>query len=174
MGKGSVPRGPSAAQIRQEARLEEERVRFQNEKRQFIERVGAYETLASERLVGERGSFEFADWAPKSTVGIQIPAKFSPTFNFEQELGKGTFNSIESPSNYWEWFNAPNLGVTTNPDTRWERARNKPGMIGMNPGTPTTPGTDPRSPGNPQLAPIPPGSGRGKSRIPNNTSQGTA
>ena len=159
MGKGSVPRGPSDAQIMQESRLEEERVRFQNEKRQFIERVGAYESLASQNLTGERSSFEAADFVPRSTVGLQVPAKFTPSFNFEQELGKGTFNEIKTPSMYWQWFDAPNLGFTTNPDTRFDRARNKPGLIGsgMNPSTPTTPPTNPGT--------RPPGSG-GKSVPP--------
>lgn len=110
-GSKSGPRGPSDAQIRQEARLEEERVRFENEKRQFIERVGAYETLASNRLQGERSSFEAADWVPPSTIGIQIPEKFSPSFDFAKEMQSGRFDAVGNTSEYWRWFDAPNLGI---------------------------------------------------------------
>lgn len=110
-GSKSGPRGPSDAQIRQEARLEEERVRFENEKRQFIERVGAYETLATNRLQGERSSFEAADWVPPSTVGIQIPERFSPSFDFAKEMQSGRFNAVGNTSEYWRWFDAPNLGI---------------------------------------------------------------
>lgn len=112
-GSKSGPRGPSDAQIRQEARLEEERVRFENEKRQFIERVGAYETLATNRLQGERSSFEAADWVPPSTVGIQIPERFSPSFDFAKEMQSGRFDAVGQTSEYWRWFDAPNLGIRT-------------------------------------------------------------
>jgi hypothetical protein len=96
----SVPRGPSEAQIKTEAELERERVKFENERRQFVERVGAYESLARTNLSGERSSFEVADWAPMDASGLFVPAKFDPSFD---------------PTRYsnqdLSWFSAPNLGI---------------------------------------------------------------
>lgn len=96
----SVPRGPSEAQIKTESELEAERVRFEGERRRFIERVGAYETIARNNLNGERGSFDTTDWTPMDSSGLYIPQKFDPSFN---------------PGNYQgqdlSWFSAPNLGI---------------------------------------------------------------
>ena len=98
----SIPRGPSEAQIKTEAQLEEERVRFENERRKFVERVGSYETIASQRLAGEQSSFEVADWAPMDATGLFIPSKFNPSFD-----------PTKFPGQDLSWFNAPNLGINT-------------------------------------------------------------
>jgi hypothetical protein len=96
----SVPKGPSAQQIKTESQLEEERVKFENEKRLFIERVGSYESIARDRLSGERTSFESADFVPMDASGIYIPQKFDPSFDPSKFAGQD-----------FSWFNAPNLGI---------------------------------------------------------------
>jgi hypothetical protein len=101
----SVPRGPSEAQIKTESELETERVRFEGERRQFIERVGAYETIARNNLSGERGSFDTTDWTPMDSTGLYIPQKFDPSFNPNQMKYVGQDLS---------WFSAPNLGIGLN------------------------------------------------------------
>lgn len=97
---GGAPRGPSEAQIKTEAKLEEERVRFEGERRQFLERVGSYELVARNNLSGERGSFDTADWIPMDSSGLFIPQKFDPSFN------PGSYQDQDL-----SWFSAPNLGV---------------------------------------------------------------
>lgn len=99
----SGPKIPSQAKIKRDAQLEEERVRFENEKRLFIERVGSYETIASERQGASRGTFEYAPTVPVEAGSLQIPQRFDPTFD---------------PSRYenfadadLSWFSAPNLGL---------------------------------------------------------------
>ena len=98
----SVPKGPSKAQIKGEAELEAERVKFENERRLFIERVAAYETIASAPS-GQRSSFEYSDWAPMDSTGLFIPAKFSPSFDPSKYEDK--------PWADLSWFSAPNLGI---------------------------------------------------------------
>jgi hypothetical protein len=101
---GSAPRGPSDAQIKTEAQLEEERVKFENERRQFLERVGSYELVARNNLTGERGSFDTADWIPMDSSGLFIPQRFDPSFN------PGRY-----PGQDLSWFSAPNLGINYTP-----------------------------------------------------------
>lgn len=96
----STPKAKSDAQIKTEAQLEEERVRFEGEKRQFIERAGAYEALTRDRLSGERSSFEQADFIPMNNAGIYIPQKFDPTFDPTKFAGQDL-----------SWFQASNLGL---------------------------------------------------------------
>lgn len=102
----SVPKAKSDAEIKTEAQLEEERVRFEGEKRQFIERAASYEALARDNLSGERTSFEAVDWVPPSAVGIQIPQKFDPTFDP---------TNIRYQGQDLSWFKAPNLGINYSP-----------------------------------------------------------
>lgn len=97
---GGVPRGPSDAQIKTESELETERVRFENERRQFLEQVGSYEMLTRSNLSGERGSFDTADWIPMDSAGLFIPQKFDPSFNPGKYQGQDL-----------SWFSAPNLGL---------------------------------------------------------------
>ena len=96
----SIPKGPSNAQIKTEAQLEAERVKFEGERRRFVERVGMYETVAQNNLSGERGSFDRADWTPMDSTGIFIPQKFDPSFNPGKYQGQDL-----------GWFAAPNLGL---------------------------------------------------------------
>ena len=112
----STPKAKSDAQIKTEAQLEEERVRFEGEKRQFIERAGAYEALTRDRLSGERGSFEQADFIPMNNAGIYIPQKFDPTFDPTKFAGQDL-----------SWFQAPNLGLAPIPTL------NIPSMTSNNP-----------------------------------------
>jgi hypothetical protein len=103
---GSVPRGPSDAQIKTESELEAERVKFEGERRQFLERVGSYELVARNNLSGERGSFDTTDWTPMDSMGLFIPQKFDPSFNPGKYQGQDL-----------SWFSAPNLGINYTPPT---------------------------------------------------------
>lgn len=97
----SVPRGPSAQQIKTESELEQQRVIFENQKRQFVERAASYESISRSRMAGEQGSFEYSDFnLPLDATGLYIPQKFSPTFDPSAYQGQD-----------FSWFNAPNLGV---------------------------------------------------------------
>ena len=108
----SIPRGPGEGQIKTEAYLEQERVKFEDEKRRFIERVGSYETIARSNLSGERASFEVSDWTPMDSAGLFIPAKFDPTFdpNTSKQLQGQRLDRLDL-----SWFNADNLGFQWTP-----------------------------------------------------------
>lgn len=98
------PNAPSREKIKTEAQLEEERVKFENEKRLFIERVASYELISSQRLAAEGGTFESAPSMAPIPGSIQIPERFQASFDptkFEQL----NFRTDLS------WFTAPNLGI---------------------------------------------------------------
>lgn len=97
----SIPK-PNKYAIKTKAALEAERVKFENERRLFIERVASYETLAS-GADGARSSFEYKEWAPMDSAGLFIPAKFSPTFD-PTKWEKNRHANLS-------WFSAPNLGL---------------------------------------------------------------
>ena len=101
---GGAPRGPSDAQIKTESELESERVKFEGERRRFLERVGSYELVARNNLSGERGSFDTTDWVPMDSAGLFIPPKFDPSFNPGKYQGQDL-----------SWFSASNLGVNYTP-----------------------------------------------------------
>lgn len=115
----SGPKIPSEAKIKRDAQLEADRVKFENEKRLFIQRVASYENIAVDRLGGGRGSMEYVDSLPASTAGIQIPEHFTPTFQpgkYEELIRTNTVD----PKIDLSWFTAPNLGLNyTQP--KWVR-----------------------------------------------------
>ena len=118
----SMPKGPSKAQIKTEADIEAERVKFENERRLFIERVASYETIAS-GADGARSSFEYKDWAPMDSAGLFIPAKFDPTFDPTKYEGKRHADL--------SWFSAHNLGLNyTQPELPKKRRHNNDGLGG--------------------------------------------
>jgi len=118
------PNIPSRAQIKTETQLEEERVKFENEKRQFIERVASYELLASNRLEGERGTFEYGTAREIMPGSTQAPASFNASFD------PSKFESLNYRTDL-SWFTAPNLGINyTQPE--WVRTPWNGGSIMSN------------------------------------------
>lgn len=117
MGMGS-PSIKSDAQITEEARIEEERVKFQGEKQSFIESVAKYELLATDARKAHEATFEYqapGSWQPGggNGSGLFIPAKFNPSFD---DPGAPPSNNINTsqPGAVWSnqtWFHAPNLGI---------------------------------------------------------------
>ena len=101
-----VPKGPSQAQIKTDAALEAERVKFEDQKRKFIERVASYEMIATDQRSSEGSSFEVADWTKNYNAGLFIPPKFNPTFD-PSKFGNQDLSS----------FAAPNLGLN---DPTWK------------------------------------------------------
>jgi hypothetical protein len=103
MPSPKIPRGKSDAEIALEASLEKDRVKFENEKRRFLEHVGAYETIATNSVQGARHSFEYADQLPGANPngsGLYIPSRFNPTFDPSKYVNQDLSG-----------FAAPNLGL---------------------------------------------------------------
>lgn len=120
------PNIPSRAQIKTETQLEEERVKFENEKRLFIERVASYELIASQRLGQEAGSFEYAPSTETIPGSIQTPAQFQASFDPTK------FEALNYRTDL-SWFTAPNLGINyVQPE--WVRAPFRGGSIVSNGG----------------------------------------
>lgn len=123
----SAPKGPSQSQIKTEAQLEAERVKYENEKRRFIENVAQYELIASDQRRALETSFEFTPTgvAPPEGSGLFIPAKFTPSFNPTDWQGN------KYAASNMDWFNAPNLGInlpassnqSTTEGFNWNRRR---------------------------------------------------
>lgn len=102
------PNIPSREKIKTETQLEEERVRFENEKRLFIERVASYESIASERLAAQKNTMEFVPTSQTAAPdSLFIPQRFGASFDptkYEQLPFKTDLS----------WFTAPNLGINYN------------------------------------------------------------
>jgi len=107
MGKGA-PRGPSESQIQAQSDLEAQRVKYEDEKRRFVERVASYELLTREAVRAQTGSFEVQGVSPVPDATRQATARFDPTF--DPSKLSGTAQSEFYKNNSWFW--APNLGVT--------------------------------------------------------------
>jgi hypothetical protein len=115
------PNIPSRAQTKTETQLEEERVKFENEKRLFIERVASYELIASQRLGQEAGSFEYAPATEIMPGSVQAPAQFQSSFDPTK------FEALNYRTDL-SWFTAPNLGINyTQPE--WVRPPFRGGSI---------------------------------------------
>lgn len=107
MGKGA-PKGPSESQIQAQSDLEAQRVKYEDEKRRFLERVASYELLTREAVRSQTSSFEVQGVSPVPDASRQATAPFDPTFDPSQL--SGTAQSEFYKNNNWFW--APNLGVT--------------------------------------------------------------
>ena len=105
MGKGA-PKGPSEVQIQAQSDLESQRVRYEDEKRRFIENVASYELLASEAMRARGSSFQVQDM-PVIADNRSAPMAFDPTFDPTSLTGAA--QSEFNKNNSWYW--APNLGI---------------------------------------------------------------
>ena len=115
----SVPKGPSKAQSAQDAKIEEDRIKFENERRIFTERAASYELASS--ATGRSQSFEYTDPTALNPndfglAGLFIPGKFDPSLNFDN------YNTKFGPD--LTWASAANLGYTPPEAVDW-RAVNK-------------------------------------------------
>lgn len=115
----SVPKGPSKARSAQDARIEEERIKFENERRIFTERAASYELASSG--TGRSQSFEYTDPTALNPndfglAGLFIPGKFDPSLDFE------SFNTKMNPD--FSWAKAENLGYNPAYAVNW-RDQNK-------------------------------------------------
>jgi len=109
MGKGA-PSGPSDEEIRAEADLERERVKFEDEKRVFVERVAGIELLKTERRRALETSLQVQGLVnPASYEGAAPGEMFSPSFNPSTFISNNPLGNVTSDD--YRWFNAPNLGV---------------------------------------------------------------
>lgn len=109
----SIPSGPSPQQARYDAWLERERVRYEDQKRQFRERVGAYETLTSDYSNRAAGSFEYdPSLSVMPTEGLMRQAKFAPTFKPRDVNMNLITDPTQAYANTPGWFWAPSLGIS--------------------------------------------------------------
>ena len=109
----SIPSGPSPQQAAYDAWLERERVRYQDQKRQFRERVGAYETLASDYSNRAAGSFEYdPSLSVMPTEGLMRQERFSPTFKPRDVNMNLITDPTQAYANTPGWFWAPSLGIS--------------------------------------------------------------
>lgn len=131
----SVPSGPSPQQAAHDAWLERERVRYENQKRQFIERVGAYETIAGDYAMRASGTFEYdPSIGQLPTEGLSRQERFSPTFRPRDV----NMNLITDPTQAYAatpgWFWSPSLGIskgTTKSPSEAQQGLTPPMTIGL-------------------------------------------
>ena len=114
-----VPKGPSNSQIKSDAMVEEARVRFEADRRTFLERVASYDIASEGQRRMDGGSLEYIDPSFKDPndfgiAGLSIPGKFSPSLDFSK------FSAQRKPD--FSWATAPNLGYT--PD--WAQSLSRP------------------------------------------------
>lgn len=96
----NVPSGPSESEIKAEEQEQQRRIRFEEEKRQFLGEVGAYELMTQSAIDRRASSLEYQT-GPMSPPpeSLFVPAKFTPTIDFDPKLMKD-----------YEWMEAKNLG----------------------------------------------------------------
>lgn len=130
-----APKGPNRARIKQDADLEAERIKFENERRLFIEHAASNElvTTAAQERLASGSSFEYSD--PNAVdpndfgaAGLMIPSKFDPSIDFSK------YNLHKSPD--LSWATAENLGFDPNAAMDWggwidnpQGGRNRPGRL---------------------------------------------
>ena len=98
------PNIPSSKRIKTEAQLEEERVKFENEKRLFIERVASYESISTQRLQSESNTFE------NFTPSVTMPGSVKTSEGFSASFDPTKFEQLNFRTDL-SWFTAPNLGI---------------------------------------------------------------
>lgn len=114
-----TPNGPSNAKIKSDAMVEEARVRFEADRRHFLERVASYDIASEGQRRMDGGSLEYIDPSFKDPndfgiAGLSIPGKFDPSLDFSK------FSTQHKPD--LSWATAPNLGYT--PD--WAQSLSNP------------------------------------------------
>lgn len=109
MGKGA-PSGPSDQEIKAEAELERERVKFEQEKQRFVERVASIELLKSEQRRATAASFQVQGLVTQQS-NAQAQSPFDPTFDPLQFMSSHPQGNIEAED--YAWFKAPNLGLNS-------------------------------------------------------------
>lgn len=113
----SIPSGPSPEQQRIDAEFERERVKYEQEKRRFLEQVASYETLSRGTIQARESSFENAPPTAYDASGLFIPARFDPSLNpTSNALGTEWFTGSGTRLGYrtndqMSWYWAPNLGL---------------------------------------------------------------
>jgi hypothetical protein len=113
-----VPKGPSKEQQAQDAELERQRVKYEEEKRRFIEGAAQNELISRQSMTTqEMGGFEFAPLQIPEPGGLMTPQAFRPSIGYSS--GDGTVSvTYGGPDNdRWtssvpDWFWAPNLGIS--------------------------------------------------------------
>lgn len=104
-----APKGPSNSQIKSDAMVEEARVKFEADRRAFLERVAGYDIAAEGQSRLDGGSLEYIDPSFKDPndfgiAGLSIPGKFDPSLDFTR------FDTRRGPD--LSWATTPNLGFT--------------------------------------------------------------
>lgn len=123
MGAGKIPSGPSEAQIKRESDFERERVKFEGEKRQYLEKVAAYDLIAQGTRQAQMGTFENQTQTPLfDSSGLFIPMKFNPSLTYQTMGPTGTSWTTGSGQNLGnerlDWYWSPNLGLRNPYDQR--------------------------------------------------------
>lgn len=83
MPSPSIPSGPSPEQQRIDAEFERERVKYESEKRRFLEQVASYETLSRGTMRQNASTFENVAPTTFDPAGLFIPARFTPSLQAE-------------------------------------------------------------------------------------------
>ena len=128
-----TPKGPSNSQIKSDAMVEEERVRFEADRRNFLERVASYDIASEGQRRMDGGSLEYIDPSFKDPndfgiAGLSIPGKFDPSLDFSK------FDTRRGPD--LSWAQTPSLGFTPDWAIDWHQynkqqaARNDKGFFG--------------------------------------------
>ena len=107
MGKGA-PSGPSDQEIRAESELERERIKFEQEKQRFVERVAGIDLLKSEQRRATAASFQVQGVVQQQS-NATAPSPFDPTFDPLDFMSAHPQGNITADD--YAWFKAPNLGL---------------------------------------------------------------
>lgn len=118
MPSPKIPSGPSPEQQRVDAEFERERVKYESEKRRFLEQVASYETLTRGAIQAQQNTFEYSPQTSIDPSGLSIPSRFDPSLkpvvtegvsNFTWQSNGQTIGLRGQDQMNWYW--APNLGL---------------------------------------------------------------
>lgn len=113
MGSGSVPTGPSKAEIKAAEEEQERRLRFEDEKRRYLTEVGAYEIMTQTAVDRRNQSLEYREGEAMPPIeSLYVPRKFEPTIDFDPALMQE-----------YDWMKAENLGFEGYNSAQNEAAR---------------------------------------------------
>jgi hypothetical protein len=111
-----IPKGPSKEQQAQDAELERQRVKYEEEKRRFIEGAAQNELISRQSMTSqEMGGFEFAPLQIPEPNSLMTPQSFRPSIGYSSGDGTLTYGGPDNDrwtSSVPDWFWSPNLGIS--------------------------------------------------------------
>jgi hypothetical protein len=115
-----IPKGPSKEEQEKDAELERQRVKYEEEKRRFIEGAAQNELISRQAMTSqEMGGFEFAPIQIPEPTGLMTPQAFRPSLGYSagDDTTKPSITFGGPDNDRWtstvpDWFWAPNLGIS--------------------------------------------------------------